>query len=264
MSESHSVTTASIRRRTWPAWLRAATTAAGDLLFPPCCTSCDAECAVQTGAPLWCVQCDRLLSATKAATCPLCAMPCPPADAGSGPCPQCRGRRLGFDEARTLGLYDGALRQAVLKIKHAHYEPLARGLGQRLAQSIAARPFAQHPELIVPVPMFWPQRLWRGTSAAEAVAVSLARELSLPIVTDLLVCRRWLQKQSTLKTDERRRNVREAFRASWRFNIRGARIVVVDDVLTTGATAQEAARALRHAGAAGVYVAAAARSTHEP
>jgi ComF family protein len=171
---------------------------------------------------------------------------------------------LGFDEARTLGLYDGALRQAVLKIKHAYYEPLAGGLGQRLARTIAERPFGQNAELVVPVPMFWPQRLWRGTSAAEAVAISLASELGLQIARDLLICRRWLQKQSTLKTDERRRNVREAFRASWRYNVRGAHVLVVDDVLTTGATAQEAARALRQAGAASVFVAAVARSTHEP
>jgi ComF family protein len=191
-------------------------------------------------------------------------MPCPTSDAQAGPCPQCRGRRLGFDEARTLGLYDGALRETVLKIKHPYYEPLARGLGQRLARTIDERPFGQNAELVVPVPMFWPQRLWRGTSAAETVALALAKALGLPLATDLLVCRRWLRRQSTLKTDERRRNVREAFRASWRFNIRGARILVVDDVLTTGATAQEAVRALRQAGAARVCIAAVARSTHEP
>jgi ComF family protein len=152
----------------------------------------------------------------------------------------------------------------VLKTKHAFYEPLARGLGQRLARRIGDRPYGEQPELIAPVPMFWPQRLWRGTNAAETIALALARELDLPIATDLLVCRRWLRKQSTLKTEERRHNVRNAFRASWRFNVRGARILVVDDVLTTGATAQEAARSLRQAGAAIVYVAAVARSTYEP
>jgi ComF family protein len=191
-------------------------------------------------------------------------MPCPAADATTGPCPNCRGRKTHYDEARTLGLYDGALRQAVLKIKHAHHEPLAAGLGQQLAGRLTERPFTESPELVVPVPMFWLQRLWRGTNAAETVAMSLAGQLGLPIATDLLVCRRWLKKQSTLKTDERRRNVRHAFRASWRFNIRGTRILLVDDVLTTGATAHEAGRALRQAGVAAVYVAAVARSTHEP
>jgi len=169
-----------------------------------------------------------------------------------------------YDEAQTLGLYDGALRQAVLKIKHAYYEPLATGLGQQLAGRLNERPFTKPPKLVVPVPMFWLQRLWRGTNAAETVALAVAQVLGLPIATDLLVCRRWLKKQSTLHTDERRRNVRHAFRVSWRYSIRDVRILLIDDVLTTGATAHEAAHALRQAGASGVYVAAVARSTHEP
>jgi Predicted amidophosphoribosyltransferases len=163
-----------------------------------------------------------------------------------------------------LGPYDGAIRQAVLKIKHSHYEPLAGGLGELLATYIQQRRFAEPPELVAPVPMFWIQRLWRGTNAAETVALSLARVLRLPIAADLLVCRRWLKKQSTLKSDERRRNVRHAFRVSLRYGIRNARILLIDDVLTTGATAHEAARALLKAGASAVYVAAVARSTHEP
>ena len=154
------------------------------------------------------------------------------------------------------------LREAVLKTKHAYYEPLARGLGLRLARTLRGRPFAEPPTLVAAVPMFWPQRLWRGTNGSETIARALAREIGIPIASGLLVCRRWLQKQHLLQSDERRRNVRGAFRASWRFDIRQARVLVVDDVLTTGATGHEAARALRQAGAAKVYIAAVARSTY--
>jgi predicted amidophosphoribosyltransferase len=107
--------------------------------------------------------------------------------------------------------------------------------------------------------MFWPQRLWRGANSSETLAIAVARELKLPVASDLLVCRRFLRKQSTLRPDERRRNVRHAFRVSWRYDIKGARLLVVDDVMTTGATAQETARVLRDAGAASVVVAAVAR-----
>ena len=175
-----------------------------------------------------------------------------------------------YDEARTLGKYEDALREAVLKIKHPYHEPLAAGLGQQLAGQLMERPFGEPPELVVPVPMFWLQRLWRGTNAAETLALAVAQSLGLPIATNLLVCRRWLKKQSTLNTQERRRNVRHAFRVSWRYRVswrdtvRNTRILLIDDVLTTGATAHEAARALRQASAAAVYVAAVARSTHEP
>ena len=186
-------------------------------------------------------------------------MPCPEHDAATGPCPNCRGLKLCYDQARALNQYEGAIRDAVLRSKHARYEALASALGWQLAQRLKSIPFDPPPEVVVPVPMFWPQRLWRGTNSAESMAVAVAAELHLPVATDLLVCRRFLRKQSTLKPDERRKNVRRAFRVSWRYNIKDARVMVIDDVMTTGATAQETARVLQEAGAAAVYVAAVAR-----
>lgn len=109
--------------------------------------------------------------------------------------------------------------------------------------------------------MHWLRRLWRGTNAPESIAGRLAKELRLPVAADLLICRRLLKNQSSLSTDERRRNVRHAYRASSRFNIQGARVLLVDDVITTGATMHEAARALRKAGASTVYAVAVARTT---
>jgi ComF family protein len=188
-------------------------------------------------------------------------MPCPDLDADAGQCPHCRGRRFRFEAVRTLGLHDGLLRQCVHRCKHSYHEPLATALGQLLGQRLASRPFAEPPEVVAPVPMFWLQRLWRGANAADTLAQAVGRVLSLPVLGDLLVCRRPLKHQSRLLPDERRRNVRGAFRARWRYNIEGARILLVDDVMTTGATAQEAARTLRQAGASTVYVAALARGT---
>ena len=248
----------------WRPRFKTAACAVADLAFPPRCTCCQAECQSRQDEPLWCETCDKQLSLAGGACCPRCAMTCPASDASNGPCPNCRGRRLQYDEARAIGLYDGLLRRAVLQIKHSHFEALAAGLGQRLAQRLCEQPFQGPVQIIAPVPMFWLQRMWRGANAAETVAQSVAGQLGLPLAIGLLVCRRWLRKQSTLKTDERRRNVRGAFRTSWRYNIRGARVLLIDDVMTTGATAQEAARALRAAGAASVVVAAVARSAFEP
>jgi ComF family protein len=179
-----------------------------------------------------------------------------------GNCGECRSRKYAFDESRALGIYQGPIRGAVLKIKHYQHEPLAIALGQRLAEVVRERPFPEAPELVVPVSMHWLTRLWQGANAAESLAVGAGRALRLPAAADLLVCRRWLKKQSSLLPSERRANVRNAWRVSRAYDIRGARILLVDDVMTTGATAHEAARALRKAGAAAVYVMVVARGTN--
>jgi predicted amidophosphoribosyltransferase len=116
------------------------------------------------------------------------------------------------------------------------------------------------PELVVPVPMHWLKRLWRKTNPAETVARAIADELGLPLA-NALVCRRYLRRQATLTAAERKRNVRGAFVASPLSRLGGTTVLVVDDVMTTGATAREAARALRHAGAAAVYIATLSRSS---
>jgi ComF family protein len=188
-------------------------------------------------------------------------MVCSEADLPRGNCGNCRSRKLLFESVRTIGPYEGALRQAVLMAKHALYEPLAIALGQRLAQAIEQQPLAERPDLVVPVPMHWLKRIWRKTNPASTIAGAVARRLELQSNIGLLICRRRLRHQATLKPRERRENVRGAFRASRRWNIAGKRILLVDDVMTTGATAHEASRALLKAGAAAVDVATVARSS---
>jgi ComF family protein len=190
-------------------------------------------------------------------------MRCSLADLPRGNCGDCRSRKLLFAAARTIAPYQDALRQAVLKAKHAAHEPLAIALGQRLAEAIHRLPLPERPDLVVPVPLHWLKRLWRKTDPAGTIAQSLARRLELPLASGLLVCRKLLRRQATLNAQERRRNVRGAFRASRRWSIRGRRILLVDDVMTTGATAHEASRILLQAGAAEIYVATVARSTSD-
>ena len=234
-----------------------------DLLYPPQCVMCDVDLLDQAERTEFCSSCLERFGTSRGPTCSLCAMPCPAGNEADGPCPVCRGRKFQFTAARTLGDYDGPFRQAVLRMKYSLHEPLAAALGRRLASSVRCRPFPEPPELVAPIPMHWLKRLWRGTNGPEFVAAGLAGELRLPLAADLLICRRLLKNQSTLSPDERRRNVRHAYRAAGRFNIRGARILLVDDVITTGATMHEAARALRHAGAAAVFAVAVARTTGE-
>ena len=235
--------------------------AALDLLFPPQCAACGLPCELLAGEPYFCCSCSQALDAKSEARCPRCAQRCSTADLPLGNCGECRSRRLQFSAARTIGAHAGALREAVLKAKHAFHEPLAIALGQRLAATIQQKPFAESLDVVIPVPMHWLRRLSRKTHPAGTMARAVAHGLSLPLAARSLICSRLVRHQSSLSGHERRKNVRGAFSVRWKQALRGKRILLVDDVMTTGATAHECARVLLEAGAASVYVATVARNS---
>lgn len=245
-------------------WLGRCRSAATDLLFPPICNFCGDDVAESDGGAILCPACVQRMRPQSGTFCQRCAMPCPDLPSPDGACPHCRKVKFAFSAVRTLGLYEGDLRQAVLWMKHHSYESLAMALTRRLAEMLRERPLPAAVDLVAPMPMHWLKRLGRGTNPAETLAAGLAAELQLPVFADLLCCRRLLEKQGTLPAGRRFQNVRNAFRVRGSFDIRGATILMVDDVLTTGASADALGKALRRAGAAEVFVVAAARGTGTP
>ena len=235
--------------------------AAGELLFPPACAVCEETIEREVSdAPLFCATCRGELW-SQVTFCPRCALPCPNLPNPTGDCPVCRTEKFAFDGARTLGVYEFALRQMILRIKHPAFEPLAIQLGKLLAERLRAEPFALPPTVVIPVPMHFLRRIWRGTSAADTMAQTVARELGLPCIADLIRCKRMLKKQASLPATERRNNVRGAFGVGWGFDLREARVLIVDDVITTGSTCHSIAKELKQAGVPQVYFAAVARAT---
>lgn len=232
-----------------------------DLLFPPQCTACGEACEPTYGGPLFCEPCSVSLEIDCQPRCPRCASRCSEADLPLDNCGTCRSRRTLFAAARTIGTYEGSLSNAVLRAKHAVAAPLARALGQQLAKAIERQPYSELPDVVIPVPRHWLRHAWRNTNPARTIAAAVARHLRLPLNVHSLVCRRLLRQQATLSAPERLRNVRGAFAVRWRGSIQGKRLLLVDDVMTTGATAREASRVLVAAGAASVYVATVARSS---
>ncbi len=164
-----------------------------------------------------------------------------------------------FDSAVTLGVYQGKLREAVLCTKKIFHEPLTMAMGDILAARIRQQLPELRPDVIVAVPSHWTRHFARGGSGPAILAESLGRTMRCRVRPKVLTCRRKTRKQGTLGPQQRRQNVLGAFAVSPGYDIEGLDVLLIDDVMTTGATANEASKALKKAGAAAVTVAVLAR-----
>lgn len=162
-----------------------------------------------------------------------------------GRCELCRRGLRGFDAAYSFGAYDGVLRDLIHLFKYARIRPLARPLGALLVSAI---PREQGFDAVVPVPLHWRRRLARGFNQSRLLAAAVAKRYGVP-VTDALKRARATSTQAGLTHARRRANVAGAFAARRKEAVAGKRVLLVDDVMTTGATATACAAALKRAGA---------------
>ena len=174
-------------------------------------------------------------------------------------CAACLARKRAFDRARAAVTYDEHSRDLILKLKRADRTDLAGLFALWLGR--AGRDLIEDADVVVPVPLHPIRLIGRRFNQAAEIARPLARRAGLPELPDVLIRRRDTKSQGGRSASGRRRNVVAAFavpRRHWP-KVEGRRILLVDDVLTTGATAVGCARVLRAAGASAVHVAAVAR-----
>lgn len=174
-------------------------------------------------------------------------------------CAACLAQPRAFDAARAACLYDETSREPILQLKHADRLDLAPMFARWLSR--AARELIEEADAIAPVPLHPFRLLRRRYNQAAEIARPLAVLSGTPYLPDALVRRRATATQAGKSGSGRRRNVANAFHvpASRASRVAGLRILLIDDVLTTGATAEGCARALKAAGAARVDVAVIAR-----
>lgn len=231
-----------------------------DLLFPAACPVCEARLGAGRRDPL-CGTCWRAVIRWPRPGCPTCGRPRlgaagAAADAPSPPCPGCAVAPPPWDYARAAGPYVEPLRTVLNQFKFARRRALARPLGDLLVEACSPWVPAEV-DALVPVPLDRGRERERGFNQATLLAERLGAALRRPVRP------RWLERvrptppQSALGAEARRDNVRGAFRADRA--AAGRHVVVVDDVLTTGATAGECARALKAVGAHTVGVVTVAR-----
>lgn len=172
-------------------------------------------------------------------------------------CPPCLARPRAFDAARAACIYDERSRDPILKLKHADRLDLAPMFARWISRSAAG--LIEEADAIAPVPLHPLRLLRRRYNQAAEIARPLAAMTGTPYLPDALVRRRATATQGGKSGSGRKRNVAGAFEAPDPRRVAGLRILLIDDVLTTGATAEGCARALKAAGAARVDLAVVAR-----
>ena len=208
----------------------------------------------------FCEACRKNLFTDPHAVCPHCAATIGPHGAPDGYCRFCRDEKFPFERVVRLGPYEGVLREVILRLKNHTNEGLAELVGETWARQAQTVFQALHVDAVVPIPLHWWRRWRRGYNQSAALAHGLAGVLGLPLETAWLRRIRNTPMQTRMSFTARRDNVRDAFRVRQPSAVKGRSILLVDDVLTTGATSSEAARMLRKAGAKRVLVAVLARA----
>ncbi len=246
-------------------WARRLLEAALDLVFPPCCMACE-RCLPSESHGAFCSPCGDGIRPVRPPFCRRCGLPYLHEWQGDHLCGGCLLRPPHFSMARSWACYpresdtSHPLRQVVHRFKYGRQASLGTPLGRLVAR--ACRPWfrASYLNLIVPVPLH-PRRLrWRGFNQSVLLGREVGRAWGIPLDPFVLTRRTETVPQSTLTLKERRPNVNGAFSVAPRRTVEKMRLLLVDDVYTSGATVNECARVLLRSGAREVQVLTLART----
>lgn len=237
-------------------WLYAEFCGLLDLLFPPACPLCGSDFAARS-PHFFCPDCLSGVRPITSPCCPRCALPFATEDGSDHLCESCLRDEPPFSRVAALGIYEESLRLAVQRFKYEGAIVLDRPLGGLLAASLE-RDDAFRPDLLIPVPLHRSRLRERTYNQSLLLARVLGRRWRLPVPARLLVRVRPTPQQQGLKADVRRQNLKGAF--ALKRKLRGERVLLIDDVVTTGATVRECSRVLMEGGAGEVTVAVLARA----
>ena len=232
-----------------------------DVILPPICHICHTFIP-NAGTLHICPTCRDRLPLVSSPLCSICGIPF----AGTGGdhrCGACLIHPPHFDAARAHFLYEGAIRDLIHSFKYNHHTQLRNPLSFLTLEGVRGFVAEHNPHLIVPVPLHRSRLRQRGFNQAVLLGRVLSRQLSIPMLTDTLVRTRPTEPQIELPAAERRLTVKGAFSVTRPDRVAGKRILLLDDVMTTGSTMDECAKELKRVGADVVIAATIARTARQ-
>jgi competence protein ComFC len=252
-------------RRGW-GWLAEVSDALVSVVFPSGCRICERVLTSASRVPI-CQECLSSFEQVPSVICEVCGRPLPGLARQEGEpvlCPACQDRTYAFDRASSFAVYEGAVVRAILLLKFEQIEPLGAWFSERLAEMANADTTLLSADVVVPVPLHREREKERGYNQAALLSKPLAKRLRLPHKGVLLMRTRARPDKQVLSLEERWESLRGAFATRPGSQVDNLRVLLVDDVLTTGATLDACARALREAGAKSVIGLTVARAVRNP
>jgi ComF family protein len=228
-----------------------------EYIYPSLCWNC--QMAPAEDQHPFCSDCLKRLQPSTDATCPRCATTVGPFSNVIEGCFECRNAKYHFDQAIRFGLYRDDLRDLILRMKLSRSETLVEVMAKYWVKSQITLLQGFQADLIIPVPLNRFRRWRRGFNQAEILAREWAKALNCEFVSNGVIRTRRTQYQSELSATSRRENVKNAFHIRNPKYFLGKHIIMVDDVMSSGATASELAKSLKSSGAVKISVAVLAR-----
>ncbi|MDR3110256.1 MAG: double zinc ribbon domain-containing protein [Planctomycetaceae bacterium] len=240
-----------------PNFLRTRIREFANLLCPQRCFGCDDFIDSDIS---FCKRCETLVTLPIADACPRCGGK----RKGTGNvCGRCRNVTFVFERIITLGVYDGLLRLLILRMKNDRAGILSASVTKLLFVKREQQLQSLQADIIIPVPMHRARRFWRGVNSPDTIADELAAQLRIPALPSLIVRSKYTKPQRALTPSQRKSNLKNAFTFRKRNSesaVRNKRVIVVDDIVTTGATLNAMSQLLLNAGAVSIVVVAIGRA----
>ncbi|MCK4389529.1 MAG: ComF family protein [Desulfobacterales bacterium] len=245
-----------------------------DAIFPPRCLICRAfydsrQTTTGTGspdrvtsliAPYFCESCRKGITPIASPYCSRCCLPFVSREGDNHTCSECLLEKRHFRRARAFGVYEGCLMEAIHRFKYGKKTSLSRPLSALARETFFQFWDTNTVDVLIPVPLHVKRLRERGFNQAHLLIRRWAKQEGIPFDALTLSRSRWTEPQTTLSRPERQKNIKGAFSLRSVEKIKGQKILLVDDVYTTGATVNECARVLMKAGAEFVDVLTLARA----